>query len=147
MTFELAAPEVLLCDTSFFVHLDKSKRNPSRYTEWSRTDLDRVAHAILAITPFTIAEVRVGYVRRGWGPGKVSVVEQQLSGFALIPLDESILAQYVDLRVECERQGRKMGYHDCWIVATAISQAIPLVTCDRGMLDRGADVIYFSPPD
>lgn len=146
MAFEVAAPEVLLCDTSFLVHLEKSKRDSTRYVHWARTDLDRISQAILAITPFTLAEIRFGYVRRRWGPGRVAVIEHQLSSFVVVPLDEKVIDTYVDLRVRCADAGRPMGYHDCWIVATAISQAIPLVSCDQGMRDRGAELLFLEPP-
>lgn len=139
--------EVLLCDTSFLVHFEKSRRRPQRYAHWSTDTLDRVAAAQLAITPFVLAEVRYGYVAGGLGPGRVAAIEHNLSTFLLIPLDEPTLETYVELRVSCKEDGRPMGFHDCWIAATARSRSLPLVSCDHGHVDRpGVDTIFL-PPD
>lgn len=140
----IPGPEVLLCDSSFLGHYEKAGAHPDRYRHWSTTDLNRVSGAILAITPFTLAEVRVGYQRAGWGRARIAAIENALSGYLLIPLDEQILSTYVDLKCRTMSTGRPMGFHDCWIAAAALSQGIPLVSSDNGHRDiPGLTTIYF----
>ncbi len=65
----------------------------------------------------------------------------------MIPLDKATLAEWVALRVDCERSGTRPGDNDLWIAATAISQGIPLLTCDKAQSELpGLDAIYLSPP-
>ena len=144
---EIASPEVLIADTSFLGHFDTSRRSPERYGEWPSDTLDRIAASQLAITPFTLAEVRYGYRRAGWGPARVAQAEHTLAGYVLIPLDEATLDAFVDLKLWCEQAGTAMGAHDCWIAATAVSREIPLVSCDRVHCDLpGLDTIFLEPP-
>jgi hypothetical protein len=67
---ELPAPEVILCDTSFVSHNALAARRPERYAHWPAATLDRISAATLAITPFTVGEVRAGYIVGKWGPAR-----------------------------------------------------------------------------
>ena len=138
-----------MCDTSFLKHFEKSRHRPGKYETWDRATLNRVGSAILAITPFTLAEVRYGYSVASLGPARVAAIENQLRTFLLIPIDERVLDTYVSLKVDCHRAGRGIGFHDCWIAATALSQGLPLVTCDKDQRDlpSGPETIYFPVPD
>lgn len=108
--------------------------------------IDRLDAAILAITPFTLAEERVGYLAAGWGRGRITEYELRLSRLLLIPLDLDIVEAYAQLRFDCQRSGLSFGYHDLWIGATALSRDIPLVSCDRSQCDiPGIDAIYLAP--
>jgi len=101
---------------------------------------------VLAITPFTLAEERYGYLKAGWGQPKIARYEQRLRALLLIPLDSAIIDSYAELRWQCEREGLSFGYHDLWIGATALSRGIPLVTCDRGQCSiPGLEVVYLAP--
>ena len=145
---EIESPaEVILWDTSFINHSERALRSPEKYRHWSREALDRVSGAVAAITPFTLAEVRFGYVDAGWSPASRAATENALSAFVLIPLDERVLDTYVDLKVTCKRRGRAISFHDCWIAATAISQEIALASSDKAHRDLpGLETIYFPPP-
>src|SRR5665213_2899962 len=116
---EIDEPEVLLCDTSFLTHFEKARRNRERYAHWDRETLDRIGAAQLALNPHVLAEIRFGYVAGKLGPARVAAIEHNLSSFLLIPLDEATLDTYVELRVYCRENGRGIGFHDCWIAATA----------------------------
>ncbi len=142
-----AEPEVILCDTSFLTHWERARRRPERYAHWDKGVLDRVGGAQLAITPHVLAEVRFGYKAANLGPARVAVIENTLASFLLIPLDEPTLDSYVDLRVHCKENGRGIGFHDCWIAATARSRGVPLVTCDQGQRDLPDLETIFLPPD
>jgi predicted nucleic acid-binding protein len=143
----IPSPEVLVCDTSFLGHAENARHRPSLYQHWDREMLDRISRAILAITPFTLAEVRFGYRAKGFGAARVAAIENNLRSFLLIPLDEQALETYVDLKVELRHAGRALGFHDCWIAAVAISQGRPLISCDRGHEDLPSlETIYLPPP-
>jgi hypothetical protein len=75
-----AGPEVILCDTSFLGHAERRERKTERYAHWSRAVLDRLDSAILAITPFSLAEVRAGRIADGWGAKRSQEQEQRLAG-------------------------------------------------------------------
>jgi tRNA(fMet)-specific endonuclease VapC len=108
--------------------------------------LDRLDRAYLAITPFTIAEEKVGLLKSGWSESRKRAHEQRLGRLVLIPLDHEIIDVYAELRVECETKGQSFGYHDLWIGATAKSRGIPLVSCDRRQCEiPGIEAIYLPP--
>jgi predicted nucleic acid-binding protein len=144
---ELAAPEVLVCDTSYISHFERSLRNPDRYRHWPATTLDRISAAILAITPFTLGEVRAGYVTRSWGAARIAQLENRLRGYVLIPLDLGIVDEYAKLHAQCRDAGISIGQNDLWIAATAVSQDLQLVTCDSAQAALpGVDAIYLPAP-
>ncbi|HEX6703071.1 MAG TPA: type II toxin-antitoxin system VapC family toxin [Gaiellaceae bacterium] len=143
----MAAPEVLVCDTSFISHFEQAQRKPERYTHWPSPTLDRIARAVLAVTPFTLGELRAGYLIAGWGPARRAVLENRLAGYVLIPLDEPALADYATLHAHCRSAGVGIDHNDMWIAAIAISQGLELVTCDRAQANLpGVRAIFLPPP-
>jgi predicted nucleic acid-binding protein len=144
---ELPAPEVLVCDTSFLGHFERSLRDSSRYRHWPRATLDRIAAAVAAITPFTLAEIRFGYTVAGWGAARIAAIENRLAGYVLIPLDSEALDEYVRLAAHARSNGIEIGHNDLWIAATAGSRDLPLVTSDRTQAQLpGVATIYLPPP-
>jgi predicted nucleic acid-binding protein len=144
---ELPAPEVLLCDTSYLAHFERSLRDASRYRHWDRGALERVAAAVLAITPFTLGEIRAGYVLRNWGAARITALENRIAGYVLIPLDSDALDEYAKLHAHCIANGIGIGQNDLWIAAIAISRSMLLITCDRAQAELpGLESIYFPPP-
>jgi predicted nucleic acid-binding protein len=144
---EIAAPEVLLCDTSYIGHFERSLRDAGRYRHWCADVLDRIAAAVLAITPFTQGEIRAGYIIRGWGAARIAQMNNRLSGYVLIPLDADALDEYARLKAACRSGGVSLSDNDLWIAAISISQNIELVTCDAQQARLpGVRSIYLSPP-
>jgi predicted nucleic acid-binding protein len=144
---QLEAPEVLVCDTSYISHRERALRDASRYAHWPKAELDRVAAAVLALTPFTLAEIRVGWTRAHWGPERIAEAERRLHAYVVIPLDETTLSEWVRLRVHCFNAGYTLSDNDLWIAATAISHGLPLVTSDKAQSELpGVTAIYLPPP-
>jgi predicted nucleic acid-binding protein len=146
---EVAAPEVLLCDTSYVSHFERSLRNPARYQHWPSETLDRIAAAFVALNPIALAEIRAGYRTRNWGAARTAHMENQLRSYVLIPLSEATLDAYADLHHHCHTTGRGMlRDNDLWIAATAIERDLVLVTCDRAQSQLAGlrDPIYLPPP-
>lgn len=83
----------------------------------------------------TVAEIRFGARRRGWGAARTSRLEAQLARAEVVWPGPALLEAYVDLRVACERVGHALGQanHDSdrWIAATAVHLDVPLVSHDR----------------
>lgn len=65
----------------------------------------------MAVTPFTIAEVRIGWALKNWGHERVAAAEEQLKSCLLIPLDEMAFAEFVRLRVHCRQTGKRPQRH------------------------------------
>lgn len=84
---QVPAHERILCDTSYLGHFERSMRNADRYRHWPTAILDRLTNAFLAITPFTLGEMRAGYMIGGWGPARVAHAENLLRSYILVPLD------------------------------------------------------------
>jgi len=145
-TPELAAPEVIVCDTSFLGHFERSLRDSSKYRHWPPAMLERIAAAVVAITPFTLAEIRQGYIAAGWGEARIIAIENRLASYALIPLDTPTLDQYVEFAVHCRRHGIVIEHNDLWIAATAASRGLPLATSDSQQASLpGLTAIYLPP--
>lgn len=144
---EIASPEVLLADTSFLGHYEASRARPDEYRHWPPSQLDRLQASHIAISPFTLAELRYGWRKGRWGAARVAAAEHTLAGYLLVPLDERTIDTYVDLKLSCVNGGKAIGDHDCWIAATALSREIPLISCDRAHRDLpGLETIFLPPP-
>lgn len=124
----------------------RAAKYPTDFAHWPEEILERLGRAYLAITPFTVAEEKVGLLKSGWPDERKHAHEGRLRRLMLIPLDYEIIEAYARLHVECESSGEGFGYHDLWIGATALSRGIPLVTCDHRQSEiPGIETIYLPP--
>jgi predicted nucleic acid-binding protein len=134
---------VILCDTSYLGVTLRAAVRPELVRHWPPDVVARLDRAHLAITPFTLAEERVGRLKAGWGTRRSADAERRLSRFILVPLDLTAVDAYARLRVASDQTGQKFGHHDLWIAAIAISRALPLASCDRTQCAvPGVDAIY-----
>lgn len=83
--------------------------------------VQRIDRARLAISVFTLAEARVGFIVGDFGPTRIEREERRLRAFAQLPLDEEILAEWVQLKAAVRGLGLAMSDNDLWIAATASS--------------------------
>jgi predicted nucleic acid-binding protein len=123
--------ELLVCDSSFVGAVAQRHTHPERIAHWDETIVQRIDRARLAISVFTLAEARVGFLVGEFGPKRIDREERRLRAFAQLPLDEQILAEWVRLRAAVRGLGLTMSDNDLWIAATASSYDAALVTCDR----------------
>lgn len=81
----------------------------------------------------TVAELRFGALRRGWGSSRRLRLE--IARAEIVHTGHHLVDTYVDLRIACERAGHALGQrgHDAdrWIAATAVRLGISLVSNDR----------------
>jgi predicted nucleic acid-binding protein len=144
------AIETLVCDTSFVGHLSRWLKAPTSYGDWDVALVDRVESALLAISVVTIAEVRFGQLRGGWGMRKIVESERDLTRFLPLTIDDPHLHEWGRLRNAAGAKGIAIGDNDLWIAATASVRESVLVTCDRDHAriagDLPVEVWYLQPP-
>jgi len=124
---ELRPAEIILCDTTFVSLQERAGQRPETIAHWPHEALDRVDHAILALSVFSLAEIRAGRIYAGWGETRSERQEARLRAFLLVPLDEAILDQYARLHA-WNLKGHSIQHNDLWIAASAISRTLPLVS-------------------
>jgi predicted nucleic acid-binding protein len=146
---ERGEPEVILCDTTFVSLQEKAGAKPETIAHWPVETLERLDTSILALSVFTIAELRAGRIHAKWGKARADRQEARLAAFLLVPLDEDILNEYAVLHAWSLR-GHTLNHNDLWIAATAIARELPLVSCDKHHReiekDHALDLIFLSPP-
>jgi predicted nucleic acid-binding protein len=136
----LSGTEHVICDTSFVSVVEASAARPELLAHWPQASRDRLDAAVLAVTVFTIGEVRSGRIRANWGDAKIEKAERALSAYLVVPLDYAVLDSYVSIRA----RHRQLGDNDMWIAATAKARGWPLVACDLDycVLKDELDFIY-----
>jgi predicted nucleic acid-binding protein len=92
-----------------------------------------VGHRLVIATQ-TLAELRYGALRAGWGERRLTQLAHLVrAALVLAPDDETTWAN-ARLRTACEREGHPLHQPDhagdLWIAATAVRHGIPLVAHD-----------------
>jgi predicted nucleic acid-binding protein len=140
----------IFCDSSFVGHLLRREEQPKRYEHWDDETLATIEAASLAISVVTIAESRAGYLKGGWGRGKVTRQELALARYLPITIDSPHLNEWARLSAAARARGVAIGDNDLWIAATASVRQSVLVTCDRDHVriarDLPVEVVYLQPP-
>jgi predicted nucleic acid-binding protein len=145
----VATTETLVCDTSFLRHVWRWSQEPTRYAHWGAATLARVETALLAISVVTIAEVRFGQLRGGWGGRRIARSERTLARFLPLTIDDPHLYEWARLRDAARSKGIAISDNDLWIAATASVRKSTLVTCDRDHARIAGDLpvdVYLQPP-
>jgi len=135
---------LLLADTSFVGVWHEVKRRRLT-TPWSVGDIRRIEAADLSISVVSIAELRAGHAKAGWGVRRRSQVERWLHQFARFSVDEPVARVWAELRDATRRAGRPCSENDLWIAATGHIRRAPIVTCDRDFIalrQLGVEVVY-----
>jgi predicted nucleic acid-binding protein len=134
-----AAPETILCDTSFVSVVQSGFVLAS----WSAEMHARLDAAVLAINVVTLAELRAGHIYARWGGPRRARAEQLIASYLLVPLDMATVNECARLRAVCRRQGVNVPDNDIWIASTANTRGWPLVSCDKHF-DAIPDVDHIS---
>jgi predicted nucleic acid-binding protein len=88
-------------------------------------------NASLCISFQTVAEMRFGALRAGWGAVRRRNLELFLSAFNLIVYSDELGDHWAQVVDEARRAGRRLEAGDAWIAATARLISAPLLTHDR----------------
>lgn len=82
----------------------------------------------------TVAELRFGALRRGWGDPRMRSLEARIAEAEVVYPGPDLVLVYAKLRADCERVGHALSQrdHDAdrWIAATALRLDVPLVSND-----------------
>jgi predicted nucleic acid-binding protein len=142
--------ETLICDTSFVSHFLRLDETPDRYTHWDEGVIHRVESELLAISVVTVAELRAGYLKAGWGARRVARAERRLAAYLPLLIDDPHLNEWARLSTAASTSGVVLSDNDLWIAATASVGSRVLVTCDRDHVriarDLPVEVVYLQPP-
>lgn len=100
----------------------------------------------ILISFVTVAELRFGALRAGWGPKPRADLEQTIAAAKIVWPGDALTHEYAALRAACHRAGHglteKTHEADRWIAATARYVGVPLVTHDQVFVDApGIDLI------
>lgn len=143
-----SAPEVILCDSSFVGVQERALKVPSVTAHWASDVVSRLDAAYLAVSVFSLAEIRAGRIHGDWSQRRSDAQEARLAAFLKIPLDEDIVGEYATLHA-WHLKGNTTPHNDLWIAATAVSRGLPLVSCDghfkRIARDHPLQHIYLPP--
>ncbi len=90
----------------------------------------------------TVAELRFGAIRAGWGELRRRRLDRSLAELAVVQPDDQMVTAWAQLRADCQRAGHALGgkLHDGdrWIAATAIRLGCPLISHDGVFTDAPA---------
>jgi len=82
----------------------------------------------------TVAELRYGAIRRGWGTVRMLRLDAKVRQAVIVHSGDELIAIAAQLRADCEAAGhalcQKQHSADLWIAATAIRLGVPLVSDD-----------------
>lgn len=95
----------------------------------------RLAAERLAVSVVTIAEIKRGAVAARWGERRLQDLDARLLSYAVVSIDRDVADAWAELRVRCDRLGRRKNDNDLWIAATARRYGIALATLDRDQQD------------
>lgn len=88
----------------------------------------------LVIATQTVAEMRYGALRVGWGERRLEQLDTLVHSALVLSPDNETAWTYARLRAACERAGHPLHQRDhsgdLWIAATAIRHNLPLVAHD-----------------
>lgn len=82
----------------------------------------------LALSFMTVAELFQWAILRQWGDRRVAQLEQYLSNYLIIPVDQLLCREWAQIRADQQSAGRVISPQDAWIAATAIRHDFSLVT-------------------
>jgi tRNA(fMet)-specific endonuclease VapC len=82
----------------------------------------------LALSFMTVAELFQWAILRKWGDRRLAQLEQYLSNYIIIPVDQPLCRQWAQIRCDRQKSGQPISPQDAWIAATAIRYDLPLVT-------------------
>ncbi len=98
----------------------------------------------------TVAELRYGAIRRGWGEARMLKLEAKIQQVEVVHTGIELVAIYAKLRAECEAAGHALGQKehtaDRWIASVAIRLGVPLVSNDAIFKKAPGLALEASPP-
>jgi tRNA(fMet)-specific endonuclease VapC len=82
----------------------------------------------LALSFMTVAELFQWAILRQWGDRRLAQLEQYLSNYLIIPVDQPLCRKWAQVRADRQSTGQPISPQDAWIAATVLRHDLPLVT-------------------
>ena len=100
----------------------------------------------ILISFITVAELRYGALRAGWGAKRRNELEETIDTAKIVWPGHGLASEYAALRAECVAAGHglaeKSNEADRWVAATARYVKVPLVSHDGVFVDApGIDLL------
>ena len=100
----------------------------------------------LALSFMTVAELFQWAILRQWGDRRLLQLEQYLSNYLVIPVDQALCQEWAKVRSDRQIVGRPISSQDAWIAATALRHNLPLVTHNVKDFERISKLQLITPP-
>lgn len=100
----------------------------------------------LALSFMTVAELFQWAILRQWGNRRLSQLEQYLSNYLVIPVDQPLCREWAQVRSDRQSAGRPISAQDAWIAATALHYDLPLITHNVKDFARISNLQLITPP-
>ena len=112
---------------------------------------DVLAGRNILISFVTVAELRYGALRAGWGAKRRNELEETIDAAKVVWPGHGLASEYAALRAECVAAGHglaeKSNEADRWVAATARYVKVPLVSHDSVFVDApGVDLLTITAP-
>lgn len=114
--------EVIVCDTSVVSDLFQGGHRCREMVVL--TSVSKVVSVV------TVAELRGGALKAGWGVRRSSDLEATIRAYPQIGVDDETAKVWARLWADCRRAGRNVGANDLWIAATALRLEVPVASLD-----------------
>lgn len=82
----------------------------------------------LVVSFMTVAELYRWTEERNWGAKQIAALEAHLRKFVVHPVDPNLCKIWGRIMAEGKKNGKVIACADAWIAATALANAIPLVS-------------------
>jgi tRNA(fMet)-specific endonuclease VapC len=122
------ADEIVLCDTSILSDL---LRGGSRTTDMR----DLLDSAIKGISVVTVAEMKWGALKAGWGQLRLEALEQRLRSYVQVGIDQATASVWAEIKMESTKAGSPKSDNDLWISATALRHNFIVASLDQDFID------------
>jgi predicted nucleic acid-binding protein len=123
--------EAVVVDTMVVSGILNAVRDPGTAEPYQTTIGDR----LVLVSFITVAELRFGAIKAGWGEFRTRSLERSLAKFLVIKPDDLLLTACAELRWAAHQRGhalsQKVHDSDRWIAATALHLDLDLVSDDR----------------
>ncbi|NEO88080.1 MAG: type II toxin-antitoxin system VapC family toxin [Spirulina sp. SIO3F2] len=100
----------------------------------------------LALSFMTVTELFQWSVVRNWGDRRIEQLEDYLSNYLIIPVDQPLCWEWAKIRAERQRVGQPISSQDAWVAATARRHELPLIT-HNGQDFRNIANLHILEPD
>jgi tRNA(fMet)-specific endonuclease VapC len=113
--------DIVLIDTDIASFIFKGSPYADPY-------LPLLSDRTLALSFMTVAELFQWAMLRQWGNRRLNQLEEYLSNYLIIPVDQPLCREWAKVRADRQAIGQSLSPQDAWIAATVLRYDLPLIT-------------------